>query len=268
MKLFVDHVVHVVHEPAAARRTFESAIGLQTLMGGRHLEWGTFNALSYFDLSYLEWVGVFDHEIASGSEFGRWVMDDLKRGEGVSWFALRTTEMDRIASDWAAHDLPFHGPIQGTRQRADGSIIRWRLLFPTRPDAFQFPQPFLIEWATSDEDRHRDLVQTRALPTNGQSCFQLAAIHCMVQSPVNTWSRWNSYFSRASNVDLLEQEDGHFSLQLGEVLVHFWAPHTERLTQQLEVTGERPFQVDIIRRGLATEEVEALTLHGLHIHVR
>ena len=169
MNLQFDHLVHTVYDPNAVRQHFADAFGWRTVPGGKHIEWGTYNGLSYFGLSYIEWVGVFDEALAKTSEFGKWVLADLQRGEGVKQFALRTRRMDEIAAAWRARGLNAVGPVQGLRQREDGTTLRWRLLFPARTDVEAFPLPFLIEWEQDDRQREAGLVVAGALPLRQRS---------------------------------------------------------------------------------------------------
>lgn len=57
-----DHIVHYVHQPEQVFKALEP-YGISAIQGGRHEQIGTYNALSYFDLSYIEWIGVYDHSL-------------------------------------------------------------------------------------------------------------------------------------------------------------------------------------------------------------
>ena len=52
--LALDHVIHVVHDPNRVRLQFERLSGVHTVSGGQHTTWGTYNALCYFGLAYME----------------------------------------------------------------------------------------------------------------------------------------------------------------------------------------------------------------------
>lgn len=54
-----DHAVHFVNAPQAAIETF-AAHQLLAVAGGKHPGWGTNNALSYFGLTYIEFLAIAD----------------------------------------------------------------------------------------------------------------------------------------------------------------------------------------------------------------
>nr|VUD34029.1 Uncharacterised protein [Raoultella sp. NCTC 9187] len=60
-----DHAVQFVNQPDEAIATFADH-KLNALTGGRHPGWGTWNALSYFGLTYIEFLAIYDRaELAS-----------------------------------------------------------------------------------------------------------------------------------------------------------------------------------------------------------
>ncbi len=54
-----DHAVQFVNQPEAAIQTFADQ-QLRAVAGGRHPGWGTRNALSYFGLTYIEFLAISD----------------------------------------------------------------------------------------------------------------------------------------------------------------------------------------------------------------
>ena len=59
MNFTFDHLVWFYKNPEYAINPL-SAKGIHAVKGGRHESWGTYNSLSYFDLSYIEFLGI-DH---------------------------------------------------------------------------------------------------------------------------------------------------------------------------------------------------------------
>lgn len=85
MDLALDHIVHFVHRaPAEATEQFR-AKGYHAVAGGRHAMWGTWNSLSYFGLTYVEFLAVERQALAKESEnpLIRQLVADQKRGEGL-----------------------------------------------------------------------------------------------------------------------------------------------------------------------------------------
>ena len=56
-----DHLVHFVENPNEAIEVLKEK-GIHAIKGGEHQNGQTYNTLSYFDLSYIEFIGVFDKQ--------------------------------------------------------------------------------------------------------------------------------------------------------------------------------------------------------------
>lgn len=68
MVITFDHLVHFTINPEEAKASFEK-LGFLAVNGGQHLDWGTYNSLSYFQhLRYIEWIGFKDFEKAVQSD--------------------------------------------------------------------------------------------------------------------------------------------------------------------------------------------------------
>jgi hypothetical protein len=269
VNLRLDHVVHAVASPAEAARSFASALEWHTVPGGRHVHWGTYNTLFYFDGCYLEWVGVFDESLAERNEFGRWLLPDLARGEGISQLALRTRDIQSVQALWDAKGLPYVGPVPGERHRDDGTVVRWKLLFPARlPDETAFPLPFLIEWEESDEVREAGLVNRGALPGDAADRWRLSAVYSWVRDLGATADRWNQYFAAVGAPAVLERGELVVS-GLGPRVVFQAAEHSSE-RQFVEQRGERTYRLDVTspRRGAVDLPERTVVLHGLEIAVK
>lgn len=277
MDFAVDHLLHAVNDPYDVRRTFEDRFSWRGTAGGEHPDWGTFNELAYFDLSYIEWIGIKNFVFAAQSRFGREVLRILSTHEGIGQFALRTHDMNAVAAEWAEKGLPFWGPVEGSRVRADGTVVRWRLLFPGQGDPSEYALPFLIDWGVSDEERRASL-QNDGVVIEQENNLRLAAIHSIVRDLDNLQSRWEPYFGILNPVG--ESIDGtpkSLEGDIGGVRIVFWQADSEELRAELEKYGERPIQVDfamqsklaepgtLTKRGGFNPELEVL--HGLRIRV-
>src|SRR5690625_4867108 len=131
--LAIDHIVIVAKDPAKAAEAFGKKHGLKTLEGGRHTNWGTYNHLAYFSNDcYIEWLGIFDQSLAAQSDNP--LVQLLVKAidghfEGPIQFALRTNEMDMYLERFLETDIAYTGPIPGSRQKPDGAMLEWRMLF-------------------------------------------------------------------------------------------------------------------------------------------
>lgn len=261
-----DHLLHAVHNPEAVRLDFERVFGLHTVAGGEHPQWGTYNALAYFGLSYIEWIGVNHREIASQTAFGQQVATRLQAEEGAVQFALRTSNIDALAAQWRAKGLPFEGPIEASRTRPDGHTIRWRMLFPQQAGATAFKLPFWIEWADGDNERIRDLrgngALTRPVPP------QLKAVHCVVRNLSDFQQRWRTYFE-FSFVEARDPEYGSGVLaEIGDTKLYVWEASQPFQRAQIESAGEAPFGIDIAGTGGSNQTGDICRMfHGLRVRI-
>lgn len=146
--LAIDHIVIASRNPEQEAQAYVEKHGIIALEGGRHEEWGTYNYLAYFqNKSYIEWIGVFDEELARKSDnpLIRQTVNFLdEEKSGIINYALRTSKLDEYIAYFEANNIEYAGPFPGSRKKVDGSMLTWRMLFPKGEKPF----PFLIEWGT------------------------------------------------------------------------------------------------------------------------
>jgi len=164
--LSLDHIVFAGRDIQAATKEYGD-IALKSVKGGEHVNWGTYNYLAYFSNNcYLEWLTIYDAEKAEASEnplIQHLVHVLTTKKQGPFQFALRTTDLDAYVDHFQKNQIEFFGPIDASRQRPDGSILRWRMLFPTY-DYSKETLPFLIEWGESESERFDvSLVNSQAI---------------------------------------------------------------------------------------------------------
>ncbi|MCH7321387.1 VOC family protein [Solibacillus sp. MA9] len=180
MYLF-DHVVHFVEKPEFAVECLQNE-GIHTVMGGKHEMWGTYNALSYFDLSYIECIGIFDEalfEQAASEKYSLHASFANRRQVGLKRFAIRTTTIEQDAKKFTEAGLEVYGPTHYSRTREDGSVVRWQLLYVGYPKStIEFP--FFIQWDEYDEQRRSLLTEHGVLATHQSGDLQLAELHFVV----------------------------------------------------------------------------------------
>jgi hypothetical protein len=121
-------------------RLFDLA-GYRAAVGGSHPNRGTRNALlnlghnSYFELlapDPAQPALLWHKEIAALTELTI-----------VGW-AIRHTELDKLASLLKQRGVPCTDPIPGSRVRPDGQTLRWRML--RLMDDLKGNLPFFIDW--------------------------------------------------------------------------------------------------------------------------
>ncbi|WP_430788692.1 VOC family protein [Virgibacillus flavescens] len=147
--LALDHIVVAAKDAEELSADYGNEFTIKSIKGGQHTEWGTHNYLSYFSNdSYIEWLGTFDDEKASNATnpLAKHLMYVLNNNiTGPFQFALRTNQMDKYMEHFKQNDISFDGPISAEREKPDGSVLKWRMLFPK----YNFETevlPFLIEW--------------------------------------------------------------------------------------------------------------------------
>lgn len=260
MKLAFDHLVHFVndHPSKAVHRLNE--LGLHAIVGGRHDNWGTINALSYFDLSYIELLALEHPDVAEGArEYGLidQLLNDLPRGEGIGTIALRTDNMEQSADYLRSKGIQVKGPFPGRRQRSDGKVIKWKMLFLDRANS-DLPLPFLIEWEHSDDERRADLTGNGIIADHPAGAFRLESVAYAVRGLNKSVADFQELFG-------LEVQERFFDDQWNAVCqklilpggnLMFCQPEGEGIVAEtLLMRGERPFLVQLAGAGAKKDQL-------------
>jgi hypothetical protein len=132
----------VVSDLDRASRELAEAHGLTALTGGNHPGRGTANKIVPLGGDYLELITVVDRDEAARNDHS-FVLHALDRGWRFAAWALRSDDLEADAALFRDAGVATVGPLDGSRQRPDGSVLRWRSLHPAGRD---LAMPFLIEW--------------------------------------------------------------------------------------------------------------------------
>lgn len=241
-----DHLVHLVHDPKKAMEALRKC-GIQAVEGGSHSDWGTFNTLCYFDLSYIEYLGVENPAVAEKARDNPLVhqaLEDLAHGEGPARIALRTDNLEEASRLLEEQGWRMNGPFPGIRIRPDGSVLRWTLMFPEWPDG-ELPPPFLIQWEQTDEERRRDLQLRKAMMPHPAGDLRLKHIAFTVQN-LGRAAEWEKGFGLRPGKEYVDMELNAVCRELKLMGGHllFCAPIGDGPVQRiLQKRGERPFLV-------------------------
>ena len=143
----VDHLVLGVSDLRKGIEWFEAKTGVRPAFGGKHPNRGTQNALvSFGNRQYLELLAP-DPEQAGHPR----AADLLKLSEPrlVLW-ASATSSIDELAQQAKTAKLLAMGPIDGSRARPDGKLLKWRSLSVVREADKELIYfnivPFFIQW--------------------------------------------------------------------------------------------------------------------------
>jgi hypothetical protein len=145
-RLWIDHVIYAVEDLEAAAASLFEREGLASVQGGRHHGWGTANRIVPLGESYLELIAVVDADEAEGSEFGRAVLSGVTEDRPLVGWVVATDDIDAVAKRL---DLDVESK---SRERADGSTLRWRLAGMSRAMETG-AYPFFVEWEGPAEGR-------------------------------------------------------------------------------------------------------------------
>lgn len=247
-KFQLDHIVHLVQEVDSVASLMNAA-GFYTVMGGRHLDWGTANALCHFGLSYIEFLGIENWSLAGENgqnDLVQQAANDLKVGEGLARIAIRTSDIQATADKLRQQGLRIVGPLLGQRQRPDGRVLRWSLLFVQSPLS-ALPLPFFIQWEDRDEERMLDLGKRGVIREHLLGKLEIREIAFVTREPERTVRLWEQWFGLRQNSalqDALSLSSGCHRLWLGEVMLNFCTPARSTLaTEVFEKRGERPYAI-------------------------
>ena len=143
----VDHLVYATPDLDRGIAEIEQLLGVRADSGGRHVAWGTRNALAALgQRTYLEIIAP-DHDHSPTGGVRPFGLDRLDRSGLVGW-AANASHLDAIRVAAARHGVML-GPVRsGRRQRPDGAMLTWMLTDLTCIVADGIV-PFFIDWGSS-----------------------------------------------------------------------------------------------------------------------
>lgn len=224
-----DHTVHYVNDLSDAIRIFEDH-GLRAFHGGSHKQWGTYNALSYFDLTYIEFLGIEDRELATKADPSNLVVKDsltnLPDHESLSRVAIRTDDIDQTAELLRLQGLDLSPIIDGRRLNAQGQWIEWRMM-TIHGDFRGLVYPFIIQWKGTDEERLTKLTETGVIQPHpvGEVAIETAVF--AVSEPSIVAAHWSKVF----NLTRISSDAHSVTLGIGDNIFQFQQGNTEQLSQ-------------------------------------
>jgi Glyoxalase-like domain len=140
----IDHVVYGVQDLEVTAARMKEEFGLGSVPGGHHPGWGTGNRIIPLGPSYIELLAVFDRPDAERSELGRSLLEAVAEGDRFLAWCVATDDVEDVATRL---ELPV---ATGTRERPDGTALRWRSAGLDR--ALAEPSlPFFITWDIRDD---------------------------------------------------------------------------------------------------------------------
>ncbi|MFF2876105.1 VOC family protein [Gottfriedia sp. NPDC057991] len=251
MDFFFDHLVWFFKKPEKAILPLKQR-GIHVVKGGRHESWGTYNTLTYFGLSYIEFLGIENLSIAKKHDENRLITQIVeqlakKSREGPATLAIRTNQIEELASKLKAEGLTVYGPLTGERVRADGHVIRWSLLFPEYPEK-KIKLPFFIEWEKSDEERYSELDDQGLIGSHIKGEPKLESVGFVVKNLDETLEIWKNLFGLQQGEQYIDMEINARCeiLKLNGTNLLFCTPMGDGpAAKVLKEKGDTPFLVNL-----------------------
>ncbi|MEK4461280.1 VOC family protein [Paenibacillus sp. FSL H7-0690] len=208
-----DHLVHYVNDLAKPVELF-GAHGLVAFKGGSHKDWGTYNALSYFGLTYLEFLGIENLELAKATEHNLVVKDAVKllpEHEVLSRVVIRTDDIEEVAASLKAAGLSLSPIIDGKRLDNEGRLIEWRMM-TIDGDFGGLVYPFIIQWSGTDTERVERLTSSGVIKPHPAGEVEIVRAVFHVSDPEAAANHWGTIFG----LPVTKSEDDTFSLKIGD----------------------------------------------------
>lgn len=224
-----DHSVHYVNDLDLAIKTFAEN-GLRAFRGGSHKQWGTHNALSYFGLTYHEFLSIENRKLAEQTEHNNHVVQDavkaLPKHEVLSRVALRTDDIEAVAASLKAQGLDVAPIIDGKRLNQQGQLIEWRML--TIGGYFNgLRYPFVIQWKGTDTERLQELEESGVIQPHPAGEVSLEQALFTVSDPNSVAEHWQQVFG----FPVIKRDETGVTLAVADKTFLFQRGSAEALTQ-------------------------------------
>ncbi|MFJ5717953.1 VOC family protein [Neobacillus sp. NPDC093127] len=251
MQFSFDHLVCFLKKPEEAIPLLKQR-GIHAANGGRHDSWGTYNSLTYFGLSYIEFLGIENQSIAEKQEENRLITQIVEQlskrnREGPARIAIRTDDIEQLAVKLRAEGYTVYGPLPGERMRADGQVIRWSLLFPENRDN-ELTLPFFIQWEKPDKQRVLDLEEQGFIDSHTTGNPKFESVGFVVHNLEEAIKRWGNLFNLKQSEEFVDLTINARckKLELPGVPLLFCTPIGEGLAAKiLKEKGETPFLINL-----------------------
>ena len=234
--MFLDHIVHFTNrKPTEVAGDWQQQ-GIHAVVGGQHLNWGTYNALLYTKNSYVEWLAMEDEQVARrvGHPLVELMLHDLKKGPGFGTICIRVNDLELLNKDLENKGIETTGVLYAERKTANGSLRKWKMLFIKEEVRDSLPAPFFIEWEETDDERY-ELLKKEGTVNSSNLQLTIKSCEFHVENPREVIEKWGSYL----NVTYDDQS--------------IFLPNTNLIFKQLK-QGTRERLVNVHIKGLPNQE--------------
>lgn len=148
----IDHLIYTASNLEKGISEIEILLGVKPVVGGRHPDYGTHNALlSLGEEVYLEIIAP-DPDLPAPKR-GRWLESHYRQASGLATWALRSEQIEKIYAKASKHSLGLGPVTSGSREQPDGTVLSWKLTDPYALPC-QGALPFLISWGDTPHPAH------------------------------------------------------------------------------------------------------------------
>ena len=147
LRSVLDHLVYATPDLNATVDSIEALFGVRAAEGGHHKAWRTKNALlSLGTGTYLEIMGP-DDAAQEQSQPRPFRLDELAGPRLVTWVA-RCSDIQTVISIARRAGVDLGELQERSRQKPDGSVLKWTMTDLTRPREGGVI-PYFINWGAS-----------------------------------------------------------------------------------------------------------------------
>lgn len=156
----IDHLVYCVHNLEEGINYFIDNYGMHPVVGGKHLNEGTKNAIiSLGNKCYLEILAIDEDNIKHTKN--RWMGIDLLTTPKMTRWAIKSTNLETDKQALIQYNDQLGRVESGLRKRPDNTNLTWKMTKPLSHPEVEVV-PFLVDWSDSS------YYPTDGLPVQGK----------------------------------------------------------------------------------------------------
>lgn len=191
VKMKLDHLVYFTAKTPKEIVKEQLQMGWHAVVGGKHEQWGTQNALMYVKNAYIEWLSIENEErvIQSKHPLIEQMRYDLTSGEKWGTVCFSVKNIEQTKRQLEENGFSTLNIMTASRVMTSGEEIHWKMLFLEQDSLESLPYPFFIEWEVEEVERYKKL---RELNSYGEENEELFVTECLfnVYEPKKTARLW------------------------------------------------------------------------------
>jgi len=143
----IDHIAYAVPNLDDGIKHLQELLGCEVIVGGRHLNNGTHNALvNLGNEIYLELIATdIENKDVEGP---RWMAVDLVEEPRVTRWALKSNDLNADLNALKVFNPDLGNSFEGSRKKQDGSLLKWHMALPLPAPEIELA-PFAVDWKDS-----------------------------------------------------------------------------------------------------------------------